>query len=102
MNKSIMAGLCSVAFLSTSLLAAPGQDKQVHAAAKGGVHVDGDRLVTSGLGQYLIKKGKDKDLAAKTAKFKEKFGFAPLVDLQSVTLYGEDFDPAGGVAIVQA
>jgi hypothetical protein len=102
MNKSNMAVLCLVAFLSTSLLAGPVQDKQVSVAAKWVVHVDVEGAVASGLGQYLIQKGKDKDLAAKTATFKEKFGFDPLVDLQGVTLYGEDFDPAGGVAIIQA
>ena len=102
MSKSFTAILCSVAFLSTSLLAGPVQDKQVSAAAKWVVHVDVEGAVASGVGQYLIQKGKDKNLAAKTAKFKDKFGFDPLVDLQSVTLYGEDFDPAGGVAIIQA
>ncbi len=102
MNKSFMAVLCLAAFASTSLLAGPVQDKQVSAAAKWVVHVDVDGFVASGLGQYLIQKGKDKDLAAKTAKFKDKYGFDPLVDLQSVTLYGEDFDPANGVAIIRA
>ena len=102
MNKSTIAVLFLAAFASAPLLAGPVQDKQISVAAKWVVHVDVDGFVASGVGQYLIQKGKDKDLAAKTATFKEKFGFDPLVDLQGVTLYGEDFDQAGGVAIIQA
>jgi len=102
MNKSLTAALCAIALASTSLMAGGIQEKQVSAAAQWVVHVDVEGFVASGLGQYLVQKGKDHDLNAKIAKFKEKFGFDPLTDLKGITLYGENFDQAGGVAIVQA
>ena len=102
--KKRLAVTIGVVFLASSGLCAGSlQPEQVSAKAKWVVHLDVEALVGSGLGQYLVARGKQKhkDAEAKLKEFTASFGFDPLKDLQSVTLYGETFGPAAGVAIIR-
>ena len=101
MNRTVAALTCSL-ILASAAFAGPIAKDQVSADAKWVAHLDVEALLASQIVQTILAEEQKKGLAEKLAKFTETFGLDPLKDLRSVTLWGETFGPAGGVAIIQA
>ncbi len=102
MKKAAVAALCAV-LVAAGAASAGGVDRaHVSAKAKWVVHLDVAGLLGSGLGEHLLKRLAEPDAAAKLNGFVRLFNFDPTRDLSAITLYGESYDPAGGVAIIKA
>lgn len=88
--------LCSAAF------AGPINPKDVAPAAKWVAHLDVQGVVNSQLGQFVLGQLRvQEQLDSKLAMFSVVFGFDPLKDLGSVTIYGTEYSPAAALVIVK-
>lgn len=103
MKKYLAAIVFVTLFSSASLFAGPLQKEQISANAKWVAHLSVEDLVESGMGKYILEKANEEQgIEAKMNAFAKLFGLNPLTDLESITLYAEDFKPSSGVAIIQA
>ena len=104
MRKLTLAfGLACVACLAAPAAMAGGLVKeQVSAQAKWVVHLDVEAAWASALGQFVLDKIEKDGKADQIQKFADVFGFDLTKDLHGITLYGESYNPADGVAIVNA
>jgi hypothetical protein len=88
--------------LMPQAVSAGGLDKsQVPADAKWVAHLDVEALLDSQVGGFALDQGGER-LRAKMAKFAQVFGFDPIIDLRSVTLFGTEHGPAQAVGLVRA
>jgi len=83
------------------VIAGPVTSADVPAEAKWVIHLDAERLIKSGVGQYLLDQARQHGLDSHMATFSAVFGFDPTKDIASITLYGIRFDPASAVVIVR-
>jgi len=96
-----------IAFVLTFMIAAgpavagPVNTADIAAGATWVVHLDAEALVGSGVGDWLLKRGRQRDLDQKLAEFAGTFGFDPTKDLASATLYGTSYEPTSGVAVLK-
>ncbi|MBL7132908.1 MAG: hypothetical protein ISS78_02310 [Phycisphaerae bacterium] len=103
MKKCLTAIVCITLFSSASLFGGPLRKQQVSANAKWVAHLSVEDLVKSGMGKYILEKANgEQSIEARMNAFAKLFGLNPLTDLESITLYAENFEPSGGVAIIQA
>ncbi|MBT3289326.1 MAG: hypothetical protein HN849_12995 [Victivallales bacterium] len=87
--RIVTIGLVCVALAGRCLLADPLNGKRVSAQARWVAHLNLEQLNKSGIGSLLFlalatEKGKQR-----LGEFREEFGFDPLTDLRSVTVYGK-------------
>ena len=102
MKKSLVTIVCVTVLTSAGLLAGPLQKEQVSAKAKWVAHLSIEDLVASGMGKYILEKANEEQgLEGRLNAFAKVFGFHPVQDLKSITLYAENFEPSGGVAVIQ-
>ncbi len=102
MKKSLVTIVCVTALTSAGLLAGPLQKEQISAKAKWVAHLSVEDVVASGMGKYILEKANEEEgLDARLNAFAKVFGFHPVQDLKSITLYAENYEPSGGVAIIQ-
>ena len=102
MKKSLVTIVCVTVLASTSLFAGPLQKEHVSANAKWVAHLSVEDAVASGMGKYILEKANEEEgLEGRLNAFAKVFGFHPTQDLKSITLYAENYDPSGGVAVIQ-
>lgn len=87
--------------LSGMIYAGPIQVEEVSADVKWVAHVDIERFISSKIGGLILEELQAKGLERKCAAFHEMFGFYPNKDLRSITLYGSEYRPHKGVAVVK-
>ena len=101
MRRSVATAVCGVLLLS-SVVSGGGLDtSKVSAKAKWVAHLDVDGLLSSPFGQHILKEVEARGHAKAIAAFAEKVGFDPTKDLRSFTVWGEIYEPSGGVAVMQ-
>jgi len=92
----LLAGL----FLAGPLWAGSFRTNDISATAKWTAHLDVDQIVNSQLGRMVINEIlKEEGLNEKRAAFKSMFGFDPLEDVRSITVWGRGFQEKEGVAL---
>ena len=102
MKASVTIAAAVVLALTAVLPAGPIQDKQISAGAKWVAHMNVEAFVASGLGKYVLDRvSEDPKATEGLQKFVEAFNVDPTQDLLSVTLYGGEYAPAAGVAILR-
>ena len=102
MSRAFVTGLCIMLLLS-GVAVADGLDKsKVSAEAKWIAHMDFDALLSSKFGKHILNEIELQGHADAIAEFAETAGFDPRTDLADVTLWGETFEPDGGVAVIPA
>lgn len=82
--------------------AAPLDKTDVPANVKWMAHLDIEGLLQSELGKFILQQVDSPRLRARIDKFTNTFGFNPLTDLRSATIFGTQFEPGGAVAIIRA
>lgn len=82
--------------------AAPLEAGQVPADVKWVAHLDVESLLDTGLASFLLDQPQAQHFRDRMLKVAGKFGFNPLIDLKSVTIFGADHGPARAVALVRA
>ena len=90
----------AVLALATTAVAGPINAKDVPPAAKWVAHLDVQGLVNSQFGQWVLGQLREKEqLDSKLQGFVSIFGFDPVKDIASVTIYGTEYSPASAVII---
>ena len=96
-NALVLAVCCSTA------LAGGLKTEQVAGDARWVAHVDVAAMLKSGLAQFVLQEAEKKDSFLEgIANFRKTFGFDPLSDVRSLTLYGKEIGPEDGVVILDA
>jgi hypothetical protein len=102
MRTTIAIAAAALLAVTAALPAGQMQDRQISAKARWVAHLDVEGLVASGFGKYLLDRMSEKPEAAEgMQKFVETFNMDPTQDLFSVTLYGTEYAPGAGVAILR-
>jgi len=101
MRRSVAIAVCGLLLFSGAVLAGKLETSRVSAKARWVVHLDVEGMLASQFGQHILKeieaRGKQKDIAA----FTGVFGFDPTKDLRGITLWGETYEPDGGVGVIK-
>jgi len=96
-NALVLAACCSTAVGGALKV------EQVAGDARWVAHVDVAAMLKSGLAQFILQEAEKKDSFLEgIAKFREVFGFDPLSDVRSLTLYGKEIGDKAGVVILDA
>jgi hypothetical protein len=99
--RKVMWTLALLALCSTAV-AGPINAKDVAPGAKWVAHLDVQGLVGSQFGQYVLGQLREKEqLDSKMQGFVAIFGFDPLKDIGSVTIYGAEYSPTSAVIIIK-
>jgi hypothetical protein len=101
MKRCITIGMCGLLALCGAARAGRLDAAKVSGEAKWVAHMDVEALLASDFGQHILKQIEAGGHAEGIEEFTEKVGFDPTRDLRSITLWGEDYKPDGGVAIIE-
>jgi len=74
---------------------------EVGSSAKWVVHLDVDRFLNSKIGKLVADETANEDLKKGLDALRATIHFDPLKDIKSVTLYGDNFLPDSGIAVVK-
>lgn len=104
MRRTGMIALSAVLAMSFTCPAWAGglTKEQVPAGAKWVLHLDAEGLLASETGGAILAELKKQNIENVMAVVKNLVGLDPLKDIKSVTLYGTNFEPDDGVAIINA
>jgi len=103
MKRGLLLGSCLVLGTAGLSFAGPLKPAEVSAGAKWVFHVDVEGAINSELGAAIIEEARARgDADQKLAAMQATFGFDPVKDVKSLTVWGDKFQPGSGVAVVRA
>jgi len=97
--RIVTMSLVCVALVGRCLLADPLNGKCVSAQARWVAHANLEQLSQSGIGSLLFLALATEKEKQRLGEFQEEFGFDPLTDLRSVTIYGKGPSDEDAVAL---
>jgi len=98
--RSVAIAVCGL-LLSGVVSAGELNPSRVSAKAKWVAHLDVQGMLAGACGQECLKEIEARGHKEKIAAFAKTFGFDPTKDLRSITLWGENYEPNGGVAVIE-
>jgi len=96
-----MLTILTILALSVSAVGGPLQRREIAADAKWVVHIDLEAAVGSEFGKLVMEELSGGEHVAKLAAFEAAFGFHPLRDVKSITMYGQSFVPGKGAVLIR-
>ena len=97
--RTLTVGLACVALVGRAALAAPFDAACVSADAQWVAHVNLEQLNKTGISSLLFAEFATEKTERRLGEIREEFGFDPLADLLSVTLYGKGRNAEDAVAL---
>jgi len=98
LSMAIAGGLAGVLLAAH---AAPLNTRQLAPETAWCFHLDMAAFRKTELGRFLTDEARDEELAAVVRDFRKRCSFHPLQDVTSLTLYGCDYTPGGGVLLLE-